>query len=355
MDRRTVEIYERRAKDYERLRPPRHEDRATVFAVSVPAGALRADLGCGPGIYAAQLGAPLVCLDAAFAMVEAARRVAPGALAVCADLEALPLRNRVLGGAWSRMAYQHLDPAHLPLALAHLHWALDVGAPVVVQMDRGDGNPKRTDSTDDIEEGRLFAQWREDTLALVLTGAGFAVEDIEVHGESMTMRARRLLSLPDTVGPGMRMLVCGLNPAVYAAERGSGFARPGNRFWPAMAAAGLCDRERDPLALLKDHRIGMTDMVKRPTPRAADLEPEEYRAGWGRLEHLVEWLRPELVLFVGLDGWRRVVDRRAQAGWQDAAIAGAPAYLMPSTSGLNAHSRLDDFVGHLRLAAAGPR
>jgi TDG/mug DNA glycosylase family protein len=354
VDRRTVDLYEAHAARYEELRPPRHRERAKEFATTVPAGALRADLGCGPGIYASDLGEPLVCLDAAIAMVEAARRRSPEALAVCADLECLPFRRRSLAGAWSRMAYQHLEPERLPLALAHLHWALDMDAQVFLQLDRGEGTPLRTDDTDDIAAGRLFAQWREEDLVKVLAGAGFEVEEVETYGDGMTVRARRLLSLPDVVGPGMRMLVSGLNPAVYAAERGIGFARPGNRFWPAMVAAGLAAAERDPVALLRDHGIGMTDIVKRATPRASDLDPSEYREGWSRLEHLVSWLQPEKVLFVGLDGWRRVVDRKAQPGWQGVDIGGAPAYLMPSTSGLNAHSRLEDFVTHLRLAASGP-
>lgn len=355
MDRRTVDLYQEQAARYEELRPPRHRERAQAFATSVPEGAVRADLGCGPGIYSPDLGAPLVCLDAAAAMVEATRRRCPQALAVCADLESLPFRSQALAGAWSRMAYQHLEPERLPLALAHLHWALAVEAPVVLQLDRGDGTPRRTDDSDDIGPGRLFAQWRSDDLAMVLAGAGFHVESIEEHGEAMTVRARRLLSLPDVVAPGMRMLVCGLNPAVYAAERGVGFARPGNRFWPALVAAGMADRDRDPLSLLRDHHIGLTDIVKRATPRAADLDPAEYRDGWTRLEHLVSWLRPEAVVFVGLDGWRRVVNRNAKPGWQEDAIAGVAAYLMPSTSGLNAHSRLNDFVAHFRVAAAGPR
>ena len=355
MDRRTVEIYERHAARYEEARPARHRERALAFSAAVPAGAWRADLGCGPGIYAGDLGSPVVCLDAAYAMVAATRRRHPGALAVQADLEALPFRPRSISGAWSRMAYQHLEPHRLPIALAQLHWTLDVGAPVALQLDRGSGEPMRTDDKDDIEAGRFFAQWNERAFGHLMVGAGFVVDDLTLHDDMFTVSARRILSLPDTVAPGMRMLVCGLNPSVYSAERGVGFARPGNRFWPAMVAAGLCEREREPLSLLNEHGIGMTDIVKRPTPRAADLDPQEYVAGWDRLEHLAGWLRPQVVLFVGLDGWRRVVDRRAQPGWQDREVGGAPAYLMPSTSGLNAHSRLEDFVAHLHAVTSRSR
>ncbi|MCB1016522.1 MAG: hypothetical protein KDB10_15640, partial [Acidimicrobiales bacterium] len=46
------------------------------------------------------------------------------------------------------------------------------------------------------------------------------------------------------------------------------------------------------------------------------------------------------------------VDRRAVAGLQPEGLGAVPAYVMPSTSGLNAHSSLDDLTGHLRAAAA---
>ncbi len=150
----------------------------------------------------------------------------------------------------------------------------------------------------------------------------------------------------------MRLLVCGLNPSLYAADAGVGFARPGNRFWPAAVAAGLVTRERDPLHALTQHGIGMTDLVKRATPRADTLRAAEYRSGAARVEELVRWLRPGTICFVGLAGWRVAVDRSARAGVQPEHFGGVPAYVMPSTSGVNAHSRLDDLVAHLQAAAA---
>jgi TDG/mug DNA glycosylase family protein len=103
-------------------------------------------------------------------------------------------------------------------------------------------------------------------------------------------------------------------------------------------------------------RVGMTDLVKRATPNAAALSVEEYRAGAERVRRLVEWLQPGLVLFVGLAGWRAAVDTKAVAGLQPEPFGGAPAYVMPSTSGLNAHSRPADLAGHMAdaLAAADP-
>jgi TDG/mug DNA glycosylase family protein len=150
----------------------------------------------------------------------------------------------------------------------------------------------------------------------------------------------------------MRLLVCGLNPSVYAADAGVGFARPGNRFWPAARAAGLVTVDRDARAALVQHGVGMTDLVKRATPRADQLTRDEYRAGLARVERLVHWLEPGAVCFVGLAGWRAAVDRRAVAGVQPDGIGGRPAYVMPSTSGLNARVPVGELADHLRAAAA---
>ena len=163
-------------------------------------------------------------------------------------------------------------------------------------------------------------------------------------------RGRR--PLPDHVGPGMRLLVCGLNPSLHAVEAGVGFVSPSNRFWPAAIAAGLVTRDRDPRHALEAHGIGMTDLVARATPRASALTAEEYRAGFARLERLCRRLRPGAVAFVGLAGWRAAVDPHAVAGPQARRVGGRPAYLLPSTSGLNAATPLAALVDHLRAALA---
>ncbi len=81
----------------------------------------------------------------------------------------------------------------------------------------------------------------------------------------------------------MRLLVCGLNPSVYSADAGRGFARPGNRYWPAALAAGIVSRDRDTRHALLHHGVGMTDLVKRATPRADELTIDEYRDGVERV------------------------------------------------------------------------
>jgi TDG/mug DNA glycosylase family protein len=237
------------------------------------------------------------------------------------------------------------------LALADLHHALAVGAPAHLTLHAGEASGPLAD--DDFP-GRWFAAWDADALADVFVGAGFAVERCAIDGDDpfwVDARVHRARTLPDTVGLGMRLLVCGLNPSVYAADAGVGFARPGNRFWPAACAAGLVTVDRDARAALVQHGVGMTDLVKRATPRADELTRDEYRVGLARVERLVRWLEPGAVCFVGLAGWRAAVDRRAIAGEQPDGIGGRPAYVMPSTSGLNARVPLDELADHLRAAA----
>ena len=139
---------------------------------------------------------------------------------------------------------------------------------------------------------------------------------------------------------------------MVAADAGYGYAGPTNRFWKAAVASGLVTRPRDPLACALHDRVGMPDLVKRATPNAAVLRPDEYRAGADRVRQLVDWLRPGLVLFVGLAGWRAAVDRTAAPGLQPEPFGGVPAYVMPSTSGLNAHTSATQLAGHMAEALA---
>jgi TDG/mug DNA glycosylase family protein len=171
-------------------------------------------------------------------------------------------------------------------------------------------------------------------------------------GAGFSRRGERLRTLPDFVGPGMRVLVCGLNPSLYAADAGIPFARPGNRFWPAALAADMVHVERDPWRALADDRVGFTDLVKRATVAAQELRPDEYRAGSDRVRSLVEWLQPTAVCFVGLAGFRAAINRHAQPGRQPDGFGGAATYVMPSTSGLNAHATLATLTQNLREALA---
>lgn len=348
MERDTVAIYEREAEEFRRRRPPTRLARAEAFSRRVPIGAVRADLGCGPGNYCSTLGEPVVAMDAANAMLRLVPDVAPAAWRVQSDLEHLPFRDQSLGAAWASMSYLHVRRDRLPLALARLHWALQPGAPVHLDLMEGEGEGP---TPNDDFPGRFFALWTESQLTDVLTGAGFVIEDLDRERGSIYLSLTRVLTLPDTVGPGMRVLVCGLNPSVYAAESGIGFARPGNRFWSAAIAAGLVSRDRDPRHAITHHQLGLTDLCKRATPRASDLMTEEYEAGLARVRRLVEWLQPRVVCFVGLDGWRKAVSSRSRVGVQDETFGGATAYLMPSTSGANASSSIAALTDHFREVA----
>ena len=345
-----MDVYESRGHDWASRRRPVRQAHARSFAKRVAQGALRIDLGCGAGRYLADLGEPVVGLDAAAAMLQQSRDEVPRALLVQGDLEALPFGPSCIGGAWANMSYLHVPSLRLPMALADLHRVLRVGAPIDVQVLHGDyeGNALPQDDVG----GRFFASWKPDALLDVFTGAGFEVHACQVEEEVVRVRGERLRTLADTVGPGMALLVVGLNPSFYAADAGTGFARPGNRFWPAARRAGLVSRDRDAFHALRHHRMGMTDLVKRPSAGAGELTRDEYVDGMHRLERLVQWLQPRALCMVGLAGYRAAVDRRALPGPQPVPLAGRPVYVMPSTSGANAHSSVDQLVEHLLAAAA---
>ena len=327
-----------------------HGGRARALAEATLPGRPVADLGCGPGGYAPYLavaGHAVVGVDAAAAMV-AAGPARQGERGARADLEALPFRYQSLGGAWAHNSYLHVPAGRLPMALAHLHHAMAVGAPVTISLVEGGDFI----SEDDLP-GRAFFGWEPEPLARALTGAGFVDVAVEKAWTGLWVSARRGRTLPDFVAPGLRLLVCGLNPSLVSADAGHGYAGATNRFWKAAVAAGVTSRARDPWRMLAVDRVGMTDLVKRATTGAGELAAAEYRAGACRVAWLVGWLRPAAVCFVGLDGWRAAVDRRAVPGWQPAGFGGVPAYVMPSSSGRNARTSPAQLAGHLR-AALGP-
>ncbi len=348
-----MEVYEERGGAWAAKRRPVRLDDAAAFAAAVPGVRARADLGCGTGRHIREIGPGAIGLDAARAMLELCRDSAPAVPLVQGDVEALPFGRHTLHGGWANMSYHHLPRTRLPMALADLHRALVPGAPVDLQVV--EGSYEGDALPDDDIGGRYFAAWRPQHLADVLIGAGFdqvTVSPVALPSANdvVRARARRARTLADTVGVGMRLLVVGLNPSLYAADIGVGFGRPGNRFWPAALAVGLVTRDRDPAHALLCHGVGMTDLVKRATPRADELSASEYRQGLARVDRLARWLSPGAVCLVGLGGWRAAVRPRAIAGLQPERIGGRPTYVMPSTSGANAHASLDDLSAHLTAA-----
>lgn len=233
----------------------------------------------------------------------------------------------------SRTIIRTLDVAapDLPLALAKVHGALPVGARWEARLRAGDAHAVRS----------------------IVEGGGFAVRACTpTRTGEVSVEAERLRTLPDFVGPDLGLLLVGLNPSLYAADAGVGFARPGNRFWPAARAAGVVTCDRDPWHVVRVDRVGMTDLVKRASVGAAELTAAEYRQGLARVTRVVEWLRPKGVCFLGLAGWRAAVDRTAVAGPQESTLGGVDVYVMPNPSGLNAHETVETLTAHLRAALA---
>ena len=184
----------------------------------------------------------------------------------------------------------------------------------------------------------------------LVEGGGFVGIDPPRGAEHL--RIERARTLPDRVGPQLRVLLCGLNPSLYAADVGVGFARPGNRFWPAALASGLLTVDRDPRHALDVHGIGMTDLVKRATARADELSRSEYATGASRVARLCHLLEPRVLCVVGLTGWRIGVDKRAATGPQPEPIGRTIVYVMPNPSGLNAHVTVADLAEHFRIVGA---
>src|SRR5690242_17274396 len=112
--------------------------------------------------------------------------------------------------------------------------------------------------------------------------------------------------LRDVVAPGLDVLFVGINPSLLSAARGHHFARPGNRFWPALHLAGLTPRRLTPDedAELPRYGLGVTNLVDRPTRAAAELTTDELRAGAGALGELVATWRPRVVAVLGITAWR---------------------------------------------------
>jgi TDG/mug DNA glycosylase family protein len=228
----------------------------------------------------------------------------------------------------------------LPVALARVHAATPVGRRVEIRVARpGDNQPGAAGPP---------------PLSELLAGAGFEQVTVQAGRRCSVVGAVRARTLPDVVGPAMRALVCGLNPSLVAADAGYAYAGANNRFWPAACSAGLVTVARRPFEALERDRVGITDIVKRATARSSQLDRSEYRAGIARVGSLVGWLRPAVVIFVGLEGWRAAVDPRARPGWQEHTLGEAPSYVMPSTSGANARVGLSELTDHLRHALDGP-
>ena len=150
-------------------------------------------------------------------------------------------------------------------------------------------------------------------------------------------------SIPDLVRPGLKILFCGINPGLYSGATGLHFARPGNRFWPALYAGGFTPRLLAPWdnQELLESGYGITNLVRRTTATAAELGDDEFRAGRVRLARKVRKYSPQWVAVLGLGAYRSAFGKPdAKVGRQLERIGTADLWVLPSPSGLNANHQL---------------
>jgi TDG/mug DNA glycosylase family protein len=148
--------------------------------------------------------------------------------------------------------------------------------------------------------------------------------------------------LPDVIGPGLRVLFSGINPSLYSAAVGHHFARPGNRFWPALHAGGFTPRLYSPWEdrSLLDLGLGLTNMAARPSAQAAELSDDELARGAAALARKAKRHKPRVIAFLGISAYRVAFARpKAVLGRQPETIGGTALWVLPNPSGLNAHFR----------------
>lgn len=147
------------------------------------------------------------------------------------------------------------------------------------------------------------------------------------------------LSIPDVIAPGLRVLFSGINPGLYSAATGYHFARPGNRFWPALHRSGFTPRQLRPedQEQLLGLGLGITNVAARATARAGELTSQELRDGGKALLAKAERLRPQWLAVVGVTAYRTAFgEPRATVGPQELIVGATRLWVLPNPSGLNA-------------------
>lgn len=172
------------------------------------------------------------------------------------------------------------------------------------------------------------------------------------------LEAAKDRTIPDVVPPHGGVLFCGINPGLYSAATGWHFARPGNRFWPALHRSGFTDRLLRPAEqhLLPSYGLGITNLAARATAQAAELTAAELTEGGAVLEAFVRERAPRAVAVLGVTAYRTAFRRpKAAIGPQDVTLGGARLWVLPNPSGLNAHYTVDTLADEFRAlrSAAG--
>ena len=164
--------------------------------------------------------------------------------------------------------------------------------------------------------------------------------------------------VPDLIAPGLEVLFCGINPGLYSGATGHHFARPGNRFWPALHAAGFTPHRFSPdeEEALLELGYGITNIVDRTTAAAAELSAEELLEGGQRLEQKVALYKPKVLAVLGISAYRTAFKKpKAVMGLQTEKVAESYLWVLPNPSGLNAHytpAALARVLEEFRLAVA---
>jgi TDG/mug DNA glycosylase family protein len=154
-------------------------------------------------------------------------------------------------------------------------------------------------------------------------------------------------TLPDVIAPNLRVLFCGINPGLYTAAVGHHFARPGNRFWPALFKSGFTERLLSPFEEheLLASRLGISNVVPHATATAAELTKEDFLAGGRILAAKVKKYQPRIVAILGVGAYRTAFAKpKAIIGEQSERIQSARVWVLPNPSGLNANYQLPDLV-----------
>lgn len=169
------------------------------------------------------------------------------------------------------------------------------------------------------------------------------------------------LTVPDVLARGLDVVLVGINPGLYTAAVGHHFARPGNRFWRALADGGFTPRVYSAFedGALLGLGIGVTNVAARASASADELSPEELVRGGRLLLEKLQRYRPRWVAFLGIGAYRAAFSKpRAAVGRQPETLAGARVWVLPNPSGLNAHytqERLGQLFAELKCAIDGSR
>ncbi|KAG6062156.1 hypothetical protein E4U32_002638 [Claviceps aff. humidiphila group G2b] len=168
--------------------------------------------------------------------------------------------------------------------------------------------------------------------------------------------------LPDALAPNLFILFIGLNPGISTALTGHAYAHPTNLFWKLLHTSGITPRRchaHEDAHMPALYRLGLTNIVSRPTRNGSELSKAEMDNGVAILEEKAARWRPECVCVVGKSIWESIwrvrhgkgVRRHEfRYGWQDEGEnmgvveegqerepwGGARVFVAPSTSGLAA-------------------